>query len=69
MTGIKSISKEAKRYMATIGNTLVKAGALITGSTMGRTIGNISLTIDKPEVPTRLFTDEKKAKQWLRQYV
>lgn len=69
MRGIKSTTKEAREYMATIGATLVKACALITGSGFNRTLGNIFLAIDKPQVPTKLFTDEGKARAWLQQYL
>jgi hypothetical protein len=65
MRGIKSTTKEARRYLATIGATLVMAGALITGSPLNRALGNIFLTIDKPSVPTKLFTSETKALEWL----
>jgi hypothetical protein len=68
MRGIKSTTRKAREYMATIGSTLVMAGALITGSAINRAIGNLFLTIDKPLVPTRLFTNEESARQWLRQY-
>lgn len=68
MTGIKSVTAEARKYMATVGITWVKAGALITGSPLSRTVGNIFLAIEKPSVPTKLFTDEQKARQWLTQY-
>lgn len=69
MRGIKSITKDARKYMASVGATLVTAGALITGSPLNRTIGNIFLTIDKPPVPTKLFTNEQKARQWLKHYL
>jgi hypothetical protein len=69
MRGIKSTTRKAREYMATIGATLVKAGALITGSALNRTLGNIFLKIDKPVVPTKLFTNEESARQWLRQYL
>lgn len=69
MRGIKSVTKDARTYLASIGATLVTAGALITGSPLNRTIGNIFLTIDKPPVPTKLFTSEQKARQWLMKYV
>lgn len=69
MKGIKSTTKEARTYMATMGATLVKAGALITGSAINRTIGNLFLKIDRPPVPLRLFTSEEKARIWLRQFV
>jgi hypothetical protein len=69
MRGIKSTTKKAREYMATIGSTRVTAGALITGSPWNRTLGNLFLTIDKPEVPTRLFTNELSARLWLKQYL
>lgn len=65
MRGIKSSTKEARRYLATIGATLVKAGALITGSPLNRALGNIFLKIEKPLVPAKLFTCKEKAKSWL----
>lgn len=69
MRGIKSITRDARDYMASVGAILVIAGALITGSQLNRTIGNIFLTIDKPPVPTKLFTNEQKARQWLKGYL
>lgn len=69
MKGIKSTTREAREYMASVGVTLVKAGALITGSPFNRMLGNIFLTIDRPPVPTRLFTNEVAARQWLSQYL
>jgi hypothetical protein len=69
MKGIKSATPEAREYLATIGATHVKAGALIVGSKMNMALGNIFLMIDKPLVPTRLFTDEERAIGWLRQYL
>ena len=69
MRGIKSTTKPAREYMATIGTTLVKACALITGSGFNRMLGNIFLVIDKPVVPTKLFTDKGKAREWLQQYL
>jgi hypothetical protein len=69
MRGIKSMTPEARKYMSSVGAVLVKAGALIIGSPLNRTIGNIFLTIDKPPVPLKLFTDKEKARQWLQQYL
>ena len=69
MRGIKSTTKEARQYMATVGATLVTAGALITGSAVNRTLGNIFLILDKPLVPLKLFTDEVQARKWLKQFL
>ena len=69
MRTIRSTTKEAREYMAKEGAQLVKAGALLIGSALTRTIGNIFLTINKPPVPSKLFTNEKDAKEWLMQYL
>ena len=69
MRGIKSVTRDARLYMSTVGATLVKGAALITGSAVNRTIGNIFLKIDRPPVPLKLFTSEEKAREWLKQFV
>ena len=69
MRGIRSVTKEARTYMASVGSMLVKAGALIIGSVINRTIGNVFLAIDKPLVVVKLFTDEAKAREWLQKYI
>jgi len=69
MRGIKSTTRQARQHMATIGATLVKGAALITGSPINRTLGNIFLKIDKPAVPIKLFTSEESARLWLMQFV
>ena len=69
MRGIKSMTREARSYLASVGATLVTGAALITGSAVNRTLGNIFLKIDKPPVPIKLFTDEQKAMEWVRQYL
>ena len=69
MRGVKSASKEAREYMANEGAQLITAGALLIDSLLTRTIGNIFLTINKPPVPSKLFTEEQKAIEWLKQFV
>ena len=68
MRGIKSTSRDAREYLASVGSTLVTAGALVTGSKFNMALGNIFLTIDKPPIPTKLFTSEAKAKEWIEHY-
>jgi hypothetical protein len=66
MKGIKSTTKEARRYLATVGATLVTAAALITGSPLNNALANLFLMVDKPPVPTKLFTSEAKATEWIK---
>ncbi len=46
----------------------VTSAAFLTGSALSSLAGNIFLTLEKPLVPTKLFTDEKKALEWLEKY-
>ena len=68
MRDLKSVSTEAREYMAAQGATGVKAGALLIGSQVTKMIANIFLLINKPKVPTKMFTDEKAAREWLKKY-
>src|SRR6476660_3457218 len=54
------------------GQTLVDAfsalALLVEGSPFGKMFGNVYLRIAKPGVPTRLFSDETDAAEWLNGY-
>jgi hypothetical protein len=69
MKGLKSVSKDAREYLANEGTALVKAGALVISSLLTEMIGNIFLSVNKPKVPTRLFLDEATAIAWLKQFI
>jgi hypothetical protein len=51
------------------GQTLVERfsalALLIDGSPFGRMMGNVYLRIARPGIPTRLFSDEARALEWL----
>lgn len=51
------------------GQTLVEAfsalALLVEASPFGRMFGNVYLRIAKPGIPTRLFSDETEAAEWL----
>lgn len=38
---------------------------LVDASPFGRTMGNVYLRVARPGIPTRLFTDEARAVEWL----
>jgi hypothetical protein len=57
MRGIKSVSKEARTYLAEEGAQYILACGLITGNVFTRTLAHIFLTVNKPKVPTLLFAD------------
>lgn len=68
MRGLKSVTKDAREYLADEGSKCITAGALLIGSALTRTIGNIFLSLNKPPVPTKLFTDVQEAKEWLMRF-
>ncbi|MGZ3885614.1 MAG: DUF7793 family protein [Bacteroidia bacterium] len=45
------------------------ADALITDSLAMRLIANSYIKFNRPEVPTRMFSDEKKAIEWLHTFL
>lgn len=47
----------------------VFAMAILIGSPVSRTIGNFFLSLRKPAYPTRLFTSESEAVDWLMGFV
>jgi hypothetical protein len=67
MRGVRSATREARAYLANEGSACVIAGAMLIDSVLTRTLGNIFLTINKPKIPVKLFTDKDEAIQWLNQ--
>jgi hypothetical protein len=45
------------------------AAALLIGSPLTRAIGNFFMGLNKPLIPTRLFTSETEALAWLKGFV
>lgn len=70
MNNVKHVTKDARDYFASKeGCQKIKSCAIITNSIVTRVIANFFLTLNKPLVPTKLFTDEESAKQWLSNYI
>lgn len=46
----------------------ITAGAFLTGNALTSLAGNLFLTLEKPLIPTKLFTEEQKALEWLEKY-
>lgn len=66
---IKTISKPARDFMASEeGCEGVIAAAVLIGSPLGSMIGNFFISISRPLRPTKIFTDETEAKNWLSQF-
>ena len=65
---IQSISRDARDYFAMRNRKPgVSAIAMIIDSEVSKMIVNLYLQFSKPTVPTKLFTSEEKAVEWLRE--
>jgi hypothetical protein len=62
---IKVVTKEARKYLASEDNGQLLKLAL-TDSGFSKILGNIFLSLDKPIMPTRLFTKKDEAVKWLK---
>jgi hypothetical protein len=43
----------------------LKANAMLVGSVLSEMIGNFFINLNKPDAPTKLFTNESDAVNWL----
>ncbi|MCW3104513.1 MAG: hypothetical protein JWO09_2953 [Bacteroidetes bacterium] len=62
-------TRESRDYAAIEFPKVVKAMALISGSELGKMLANLFLNLKQQPYPTKMFTGEKEAKEWLKQYL
>ncbi|WP_299754274.1 hypothetical protein [uncultured Pontibacter sp.] len=65
---VEHSTKQARDYMANEGNDLVLASAIMVSSPMLRMMANFFIMVNKPQNPSRMFTDEQSALEWLVKY-
>jgi hypothetical protein len=67
---LRSMSRDCRKYFAGPDTAKVQsAAALLVISPVARAIGNFFMGLNKPLVPTRLFTSEADAVGWLRGFL
>ncbi len=67
---VKHITKEARDYLASKeGCHKTASCAILINSNVTRVLANYFIMINKPLVPTKVFTNEEGAKQWLSEYI
>ena len=70
MRNLKSFDRGARQYFSGEEATqTVRALAIFVGSPVSRVSGNFYLGISSPQTPTRLFTTEGEALEWLKEYI
>jgi hypothetical protein len=64
-----SVSREARGFAAQSKNDGCTACAFIITSTANKLIGNFYINVNKPNTPTRIFSSEEKAIEWLESFL
>lgn len=68
--GVVSMSKEAREYLASgEGTAGIRAAAIVLKSVFGSFLGNFFLSVNKPEMPVKIFRYERTAVNWLKRIV
>lgn len=68
--GVISMDKEARDYLSSSeGVKGLKAGAIVLNSPYGSFLGNFFLSVTKPPIPARIFTNTKSAMKWLEKFI
>ncbi|NDP27743.1 MAG: hypothetical protein GZ087_10005 [Flavobacterium sp.] len=67
--GIVSMDKPARDYLAKSGSLLTKAVGLLVSEQVSVMVSYFYLKINKPNVPTRLFTDQLAAIVFISNYI
>jgi hypothetical protein len=67
LRAVKSFPKESRDYLANEGSDFVIASALLVNSTVMKMAVNFFISVNKPKIPTRMFTTEQEAIGWLKQ--
>jgi hypothetical protein len=62
-------SKEVRDFAAEELPKMVKALALVSNSPLGKMVANLFFGLKPPSYPTKMFTDETAAREWLKQYL
>jgi SpoIIAA-like len=65
---VKTLTREARVFFDNVTDKF-SALALLAGSPATQLMVNFFLGMSHPKVPTRMFTDEEKARAWLRRHV
>jgi hypothetical protein len=70
LRGLRSMTRECRKYFAGPETAEAESAvALLVMSPVARAIGNFFMGLNKPLVPTRLFTSEPEAVVWLSGFV
>jgi hypothetical protein len=61
--------KDQRDFIAHEIESIVKAMAIVTSSPVSRMIANLFFSFKPPTYPVKMFTNERDATEWIRQYL
>jgi hypothetical protein len=68
--GMKSIERGARTlYASEEAARVATAVAIIVDTKVSRLLGNFYLGLSKPHIPSRLFTEQAEALDWLKRFL
>ena len=62
-------NKEIRDFVKTELKKSTKAMAILSSSPLGTLLANFIILFNRQDIPIKLFTNEKEAKEWLRHYL
>ena len=67
---MRSLSRDARQYYASEeAAACASAAAIIVGTPVSKVLGNFYIGLSNPHLPSRLFSSEDQALEWLRGFV
>jgi hypothetical protein len=63
---IKTVTPEARQYLAKEGSTGISKAALIIKNPFTTMLGNLYISFNKPLVTTKIFTNKEHGLKWLK---
>lgn len=69
VTNSSEASKEVRDYAAVEFPKFIKAMAMISKSALGKMLANLFFSVKTQPYPSKMFNNEKEAKEWLLQYL
>lgn len=66
ITGILSITRDAREYFSNEGCKHISCMGLLSTTTLGKLLGNFYLHFNTPLIPTKFFTEKKELINWLQ---
>ncbi|MFL5764062.1 MAG: STAS/SEC14 domain-containing protein [Bacteroidia bacterium] len=69
VTHTSESTREVRDYAAEEFPKFVKAIAMLSDSALGKMLANLFFRLKTQPYPVKMFTDEKDAKEWLKQFL